>query len=57
MRADLCLNGSCSHEPYDRRCSDPDYGDQPCCGLRVHGEDIGSDDECYHDEECRMVSR
>lgn len=50
----MCETGRCGHGPYDRGCVDPDYTTQPCCGLRVHVDDVGSDDPCQHDEDCRV---
>ena len=43
-----CLTGACDHSPYDRECADPDYVEQPCCGLKVHVDDLGSGDETQH---------
>lgn len=45
-----CLAGACDHSPYNRECADPDYADQPCCGYRVHVNDLGSDDIELHDD-------
>lgn len=49
-----CETGRCGHGPYDRGCVDPEYTSQPCCGLRVHVDDVGIDDPCQHDEGCRV---
>tara|TARA_Y100000114_G_C11632182_1_gene264974 strand:- start:51 stop:203 length:153 start_codon:yes stop_codon:yes gene_type:complete len=27
---------------------DPDYVEQPCCGMKVHVDDLGSGDETQH---------
>ena len=51
-----CVGGRCGHQPYDPRCSDPDYDRQRCCGFRVHRDDLGSDDELYHSEICPMFA-
>jgi len=46
--ASPCLTGACDHSPYDRECADPDYVEQPCCGMKVHVDDLGSGDELQH---------
>ena len=43
-----CLTGACDHAPYDRECADPDYIEQPCCGMKVHVDEFMSDDETQH---------
>lgn len=51
-----CVGGRCGHQPYDPRCSDPDYEQQRCCRFRVHRDDLGSDDELYHSETCPVFA-